>query len=438
MSFFVTSKAITTLQTDTIVNPSDSVLSLGELQQAAGEKLRAACAAMRSIRVGDIRVTPAYDLPAKQVAHLILPDKTDDPDKIREYYATLFKIARSYGWNSVGIPLFPSGERTTLSSKEVYQIAVEAYRSFSKKRDIQVWLVVKKDQILLDAVSRPQVAAYINSRLTKKKALTSRPAPTPSAFADFAGAWYEDDATSADEIPASSAQQAPAERPREKFSIAWENRRDYAFSDLDVAAFSDLDDWEGELPFGLDSKPDKPLDQPVKRKPSDDVRPAEPEHPSGAKRDPRSDADMDAIYGRREPAHVVNHFYTKPAGFDLQLDESFAEAVLRIEKEKDLSDPELYNKANLSRAVFNKLKQSALNPQRGTYQPSKNTALALCIGLSLNTEESGALLKKAGYAISHSSLSDVIVERFLNQGVFDILKINDALFDYDQPLLGSA
>ena len=126
-----------------------------------------------------------------------------------------------------------------------------------------------------------------------------------------------------------------------------------------------------------------------------------------------------------------------PAESRFFLDESFAQAVLRLIDEKGMTDPQCYTRANLSRAVFNKLKQGALNPGNTEYRPSKETALALTMGLSLTLEEAKRLLEKAGFVLSHSSRRDLIVEYFLIQENHDIFELNEVLYRFGQTPLGS-
>lgn len=60
----------------------------------------------------------------------------------------------------------------------------------------------------------------------------------------------------------------------------------------------------------------------------------------------------------------------------------------------------------------------------------------IVVALELSLDETDDLLERAGYALSHASKFDVIVEYFIVSGKYNIFDINEVLFKYDQPLLG--
>lgn len=113
-----------------------------------------------------------------------------------------------------------------------------------------------------------------------------------------------------------------------------------------------------------------------------------------------------------------------------QADAGFTETLLKRIDASSMTDAQVYKRANISKQHFSKIRN---NPQ---YRPTKATALAFAIALELDLEQTRDLIGRAGYALTNSSKFDLIIRYFIEQGIYNVVQINCALFEHDQSLLG--
>lgn len=113
------------------------------------------------------------------------------------------------------------------------------------------------------------------------------------------------------------------------------------------------------------------------------------------------------------------------------LDAPFSKTLLALIDARGMTDAEVYHRANISRQLFSKIRGNE------SYRPSKQTVVALAIALELDMSATQDLLARAGFTLSKSSKFDVIVRFFIERGIYDLFQLNEVLFAYDLPLVGS-
>lgn len=107
----------------------------------------------------------------------------------------------------------------------------------------------------------------------------------------------------------------------------------------------------------------------------------------------------------------------------------FSRRLLHFIRKSGFDEVDVYKRANVDRKHFSKIRSDP------DYQPKKATVIAFALALQLSLDETRDLLASAGFALSSSAPFDLIIRYFVERGVYDLFQINDALYDFHQPVL---
>ncbi len=135
--------------------------------------------------------------------------------------------------------------------------------------------------------------------------------------------------------------------------------------------------------------------------------------------------DADYMMSMMVTEEKVNDFcMAVPPVPEIVVEPSFAQAMMKYIDSHHMTDPEVYNRANITKQNYYKIKTEKCHPK-------KSTALALCVAMKLTLQETIHFLQLAGYALSPSSRPDLIVQYFISRGIYDLFEINSVLFDHN-------
>lgn len=430
MPFQLVRNDITKMQVDAIVNAANSSLLGGggvdgAIHRAAGPQLLEECRAIRAREggcpAGEAKITGAGRLPCRYVIHTVGPvwqgGGRGEEQLLAACYQNSLALAAQKGCSTVAFPLISAGAYG-YPKQQALRVAVDTIRAFLQDAgpdEMTVYLVVfDKAAFAISSSLYKKVAAYIDDHYAEQHAepleerlrranlprqqgaALSGPLEGPAAAAGLAAP------------PPALPSMPPAAAEVHQTKAAKPGRR---------SALQKL--------FGLPGQDARELDV-------QDTQASDAFEEAAPFAEPPAAAPAPAAYSAAPAAMPLS---AAPRSLDEALeclDESFSEMLLRKIDERGITDAACYKKANISRKLFSKIRSDRL------YKPSKPTALAFALALELPMEETKELLMKAGYALSHSSKFDVIVEYFIQNGSYDVLAVNEALFAFDQALLGSA
>ena len=358
MPFEIVRNDIVNMQVDAIVNTANPKPIIGYgcdagIHKKAGPELLQARKKVGAIGVGQVAITPGFDLDAEYVLHAVGPiwqDGTHNEEKLlRQCYDKALSLAWEYKCESIAFPLLSAGNHGFPKALAL-QIAIAAFSSFLMEHEMQIYLVVfSDDAFALSEKLFHSVASYIDENYILDKKL--------------------DEYGVADKRDVREAELMQIRR-------ALERQRNLRYQQELLA---DEECIVQSVAMGVDE-------------------------------------DASAY----DLADLLD-----------ETDAGFSETLLLLIDRTGKKDSEIYKKANVDRKLFSKIRNNK------NYKPSKSTALAFAIALELDLDETKDFIGRAGFALTHSSKFDIIVEYFIKKRNFNIHEINLALFEFDQSLLGA-
>ena len=406
MPFIIERNDITRMRVDAIVNAANNSLLGGggvdgAIHRAAGPGLLAECRKLGGCETGEAKYTQGYDLPAKYVIHTVGPiwsgGGRGEEALLRSCYRNSLRIAGELGCETVAFPLISAGVYG-YPKRAAIEVAESEIRAFLEEHDMTVTLVIfDPSSFRLSSSLMGDLRAYIDDNYYNAHADTDREMRwreeriKANAYAAYQAVT---EAPAAKPMAGAAKPSHKPEKPSFFDKLKPKPKAEKAEANLAGVSPADVSSADGALLHAVPAPvPEEPCEEAVFA----DAREA--------------DADLETLLE--------------------SLDESFSQNLLHRIDASGMTDAECYKRANIDRKLFSKIRS---DPH---YRPSKPTVIAFAIALGLDLTGTNDLLRRAGFALSRSSKFDVIVEYFIKNGMYDIFEINDALFAYDQPLLGA-
>ena len=406
---------ITKLEVDAIVNAANNELRGGggvdgAIHAAAGaEQLHAFCKTLGGCPTGQAKLSPGFNLPAKYIIHTVGPvwqgGGFHEKTLLTSCYIRSLELARENHCKSVAFPLISAGAYG-YPYNDALQIAYDTCRRFltETKADMEIYIVLYLRERSYNANVRqrrdysrfPDEAAFRRVAEYIRENYHFEEEETEHETALF-------DRTDAVSEPV--APKAAAPKPAKKRSAKKTLSSGSAFNAQETPP------WMAMPGFGPEeSKPSMEAAEDL----MEDAMPSA-----------QSDAKESRLMLSMKPFRMAGGYRGKLLRKeDFPVEETFTQLLIRFMREKHMDPPEVYNNACLDRKLFSKILSNI------DYQPKKYTAVRLALGLKLSPEETDKLLNAAGFVLSHSKLTDLVISYCISVNKRDVWEVNGLLEDF--------
>jgi O-acetyl-ADP-ribose deacetylase (regulator of RNase III) len=368
----------------------------GAIHAAAGaEQLHAFCKTLGGCPTGEAKLSPGFNLPAKFIIHTVGPvwqgGGFHEKTLLTSCYIRSLELAQQNHCKTVAFPLISAGAYG-YPYEDALQIAHNTCQRFltETKADMGIFIVLY------------QRGRNYNANIRRNTAYSEPPDEnTFQHVAEYIRNHYH---YNAEEVE------------REETVCAKEN---LVLSNLEDSATL-------EYSYSEDIQiPGPPVSKKAETKKTVAKEAAMGSAPTMASAQP-------ATTDKRSMSFKLRHLldrdfqpatkYPKPGDFSVE--ETFSRRLERFMGEKKMSSPQLCFEACIDRKLLSKILCNI------NYQPTKNTAVRLALGLKLSPEETDSLLNAAGLALSRSKHTDLIIAYCISHNLKELWQVNGILEDW--------
>ena len=400
MAFQIIRDDITLVSADAIVNTAnpEPIYSTGTdtaIYTAAGaEELLAERKKIGDIAPGDARHTPAFALDAKYIIHTVGPawqgGDAGERETVRRCYENSLALAKRLGCESIAFPLIATGNYG-FPKDEALQIAISVFSTFLLRSEMDITLVVfDRESFVLSGGIFSELDAYIDEHYVDERI---------------------DEEYAVDRM-----------RSQVVLSKSEKSGKSSFFSDLMRKSRSKNAATERRR---IEPEPEEDLEEYACEEAAPDLEDIDLD----ICEEPAVEDDLSMV-GMSVAASMSAPSLRSLDDLESHVADTWQEMLFRMIDEKGYKPADVYKRANISRKLFSKINSNK------DYQPKKDTALAFCIGLQLNIDETKDFLARAGYALSPSSKFDLVLQFYIEKENYDMFEINEVLFDHGLNLIG--